>query len=179
MKRRTFWLVALVGLLAIGLAGQAFAAEIANAVRNRFTCADVPGEAITVTGTVADHDWNSFELTSGDTVYLVMTGPAKVGRNLDQIADGTTVTVEGYTGAGTNNRSEIAEGVNLLRAKTITIGETVIDLTQVTVGGFGRGNCGAGCTGNGTGTGAQIRGGNGGRGGQGRMGGNGTGVCPR
>jgi hypothetical protein len=175
MRRKTFWVVALVGLLAIGLAGQAFANEIANAVRNRFTCADVPGEAITITSTVADHDWNSFELTSGDTIYLVKTGPAKVGRNLDQIADGTTATVEGYTGAGTNYQAEVAEGVNILRAKTITIGETVIDLTQVNVGGFGHGNGGAGCTG----TGAQARGGNGGRGGQGRMGGNGTGVCPR
>ena len=104
MKRKTFWVVALVGLIAIGLAGTAFANEIAATVRNRFSCDAVPGELTTVSGTVTDHSWNGFTLTAGDTEYFVKTGPARIGRGMDENADGTRATVEGYTGAGTNYR---------------------------------------------------------------------------
>lgn len=166
MKRKTFWVVALVGLIAIGLAGTAFANEIAATVRNRFSCDTVPGELTTVTGIVTDHAWNGFTLTAGDTEYFVKTGPARIGRGLEEITDGTQATVEGYTGTGTNYRAEVAEGVNILRAKTITVGATTYDLSQVTVGGFGQGNCGA-CAGDGTSTQTQSR--SGGFGG-GRMG---------
>lgn len=172
MKRKTLWVVALVALLAIGIAGSAFANEIAATVRNRFACDTVPGVAVTVEGTVSNPGWNSFTLTATDgTEYLVKTGPAKFGRNVPELTLTGTVTVDGFTGTGTNNRAEVAQGVNILRAKTITQdGEVIYDLTQVTVGGFGRGNCGAECNGEGSANQTQAR--NGGRGGMfGQLGG--------
>lgn len=173
MKRKTLVALGLVALLAIGFAGTAFANEaVANVLRNRFGCADIPGEAITVSGTVTGHEWNGFELTTTDgTVYLVKTGPARIGRNMEQIPDNTTATVEGYTGAGTNQRAEVADGVNILRAKTITVGETVYDLTQLPAGGYGQGGRNMGRQGQGGQTAHGM--------GRGGNGGNGTGVCPR
>jgi hypothetical protein len=167
MKRKSFLTLALVGLLAVGFAGTAFANDaVATALHTRFSCDEIPGEAITLSGSVANHDWNRFELTTSEgTTYLVKTGPAKLGRSLEQDLDGMNVTVAGYTGPGTNYKAELDETVSIVRAQTITLVDgTVIDLTQVETGGFGQG------------TGGQAQARSGGRGGNS---GNGTGVCPR
>lgn len=180
MKKRTLWIVALVGLLALGIAGQALAAEVAEAVRTRFSCGEAT-DPITVQGTVSEQSWNQFVLQAGDLTYTVRTGPYKLGGNLPDL-NGQTVTVEGYVGPGANCNAE--QAADVIRAKSITHSGGTIDLTQVPAGGFGqwrKGNCNGECTREGDGNGSQVRGGNAGGRGNGRgNGGTGKGGnCPR
>jgi|GEM_PF-1528905 len=176
MKRRMIWLAAIAGLLVVGLVGQAVAAEVAQRSGARFSCGEVSGDPVTVTGVVGGQNWNTLEVNASGTLYTVKTGPYKTGRNLPDLS-GQTVTVEGYT-AGQNCQAE-EPSVNLIQARTITAGDDVYDLTQVPAGA----GCGA-CNGEQQGVGNQFRGrhGNGqggsnGQGGGNGQGGNGQGGC--
>ncbi len=168
MKKRTLWIAALAGLLALGLAAPALAADVAQAVRARLGCDETAGEPVTVEGTVAEQSWNQLELLAGETTYTVRTGPFKAGLNLPDL-DGQAVTVEGYAGKGINCNADAADDV--IRARTITYSGGTIDLTQAPAGGFGQwrnGSCNGECARDGDGNVNRARagraGGNGGNG---------------
>ncbi len=176
MKKRTLWIAALAGLLAIGVAGQALAGEVEQARRARFSCGAVAGDPLTVQGTVTAQEWNRLEVQTDGKSYTVVTGPYKAGSGLPDL-DGQAVTVEGYAGAGTNCNSD--QATDIIRARTITYAAGTIDLTGVPEGGFGqwrRGDCAGTCLQDGEGEGNQVRGG---RGNGIRSGGGRGGNCPR
>src|SRR4030042_597365 len=90
MKRKMIWLAAIAGLLVVGLVGQAVAAEVTQrAAGTRFSCGEVPGDAITITGTVSEQTWNTLEVDAPGTVYTVKTGPYKTGRSIPDLTGET------------------------------------------------------------------------------------------
>ncbi len=169
MRNKAIWLVALAGLLVVASVGTALAAEVAQQARTRFSCGGIQGEPVTISGTVTGQVWNKLAVASGGTDYTVVTGPYKAGVNLPEFAANEAVTVEGFSGTGTNCSQ--GEGLaNVIVAKTITRQDgSVLDLTQIT----GLGGQGAGCGGQGAGAGGQqVRG-------RGMMGGRGCGNAAR
>lgn len=177
MRNKAIWLVALVGLLVVASVGTALAAEIAQRAQTRFGCDNMQGEPVTISGNVTEQVWNKLTVASGGIDYTVVTGPYKTGVNLPEFAANEAVTVEGFSGTGTNCPQ--GEGLaNVIVAKTITRQDgSVLDLTGIT----GLGGQGAGCGMQGAGAGGQQNRGRGMMGGRGVMGagGRGNGSGPR
>ena len=156
MKRKMLWITAIAGLLVVGLGAGALAATGAL-TGVRFGCDAVPGQAISISGTVTEQDWNTLVVSAGATEYTVKTGPFKTGQSLPDLT-GQAVTIDGYTGPGTNYRQETAEAATMVRARTISYSGGTIDLTVMPAGGQGpMGGRGAGQGGGrqGAGRGAQ------------------------